>query len=111
MGKARRISILTIVLLLGACDEHDQRPVSVRGETPAEVASSIAALQHSLPPAKEAVFAQAVTTLTLVVPDKKDARSAGDMTPQFAAMVKGRSVDEIIQIANLYRLSVPMDRP
>jgi len=111
MKKTRRISIVMTALILGACDDHGQHLASVDGETPAEVALSITALRHGLPPAKEASFAQAVSTLTLVVPDKNDARAAGDMTPQFAAMVKGRSVDEIIQLADLYRLSVPKDRP
>lgn len=111
MTKARRISILMLALSLGACDVHRQQRLEVAGNSPQEIASSITYMRQTLDAKKEAQFAQAISTLSLVVPDKNDAAAIGYISPQFARLVHGRNVDQIIQLAELYRLSVPMDKP
>ncbi len=103
---------LAMPLATGGCN-HVFEAVDtgkITGESPRDVASSIVRLKARLPAGKRIEFGHAVTTLTLVVPDKQDPRSIGYMTPGFAAMVRGRSVDQIIQLAVLYRASVPRDR-
>lgn len=107
----QRITLGMMALALGACDTHPLRNREmIGGDTTAEIAISIASMRQSLKGEKQAKFTQAVASLTLAMPDKHDTASVGDMTPQFARMVKGRNADQIIQLAELYRLSVPMDR-
>ncbi|MCE7795591.1 hypothetical protein LWE61_03360 [Sphingobium sufflavum] len=110
--KIFRASTPALALVACACMHTDEVPDAPRiaGDTPRDVASSISRLKAGLEGKRQVAFEQAITTLALVSPDKNDARSIGNMTPQFARMVSGRSVDQIIQIADVYRASVPRDR-
>jgi hypothetical protein len=107
--------MLTLALAacpLGACNPHIhvQHSDAVSGDSPQEVAASITYMRQTLDAQKEAQFTQAISTLSLVVPDKNDGGSVGYISPQFTQMVKGRNADQIIQLAQLYRLSVPAAR-
>jgi hypothetical protein len=110
--RLRHAIALLLPLLTGACnhvfDVSDDARVT--GESPGDVASSLLRIRARLAPDKQVEFGQAVNTLTLAMPDKHDERSIGYMTPTFAAMVKGRDADQIIQLAALYRSAVPLDR-
>lgn len=68
-------------------------------------------MRSSLTGEKKARFESALNTLMLVTPDKDDSRAVGNLTPQFASMIHGRDADQIIQLADVYRGSVPMDHP
>lgn len=98
-------ALLPLIALLGGCGFV--RPDRIEGDTPQEVAYSLFEVQSHLDPDRAERFAQAITTLTLVVPDKNDARSIGYMSPQFARMVSGRSVDQVIALADTYRTAAP----
>lgn len=110
---ARIVAAIALSLLACACSHSHKTPdpAKIAGESPRDVASSIALLKAGLDPDKRLLFGQAVTTLTLVVQDKNDSRTIGYMSPHFAKMVHGRNVDQIIALADLYRASVPADRP
>ncbi|HEX7822918.1 MAG TPA: hypothetical protein VF463_20155 [Sphingobium sp.] len=104
---------VALPLLACACSHTDEFPDAPRivGDSPADVALSITRIKARLDPDKQVEFGHAVMTLALVSPDKNDARAVGNMTPHFAQMVKGRNADQIIQLAALYRASIPADRP
>ncbi|MFT3965355.1 MAG: hypothetical protein QM690_05690 [Sphingobium sp.] len=110
------LSSLSLAPLAGGCGthaldaEHAATSDAVRGESPLEVASSLQRMGSKLSPAKAQQFSNAVDTLTRVVPDQTDSRTVGNMSPQFVRMVQGRTADQIIQLAVLYRVSAPPDR-
>lgn len=91
--------------------EPDTITVTVAGETPGEIATSLRALPLTLPPERRQDFHYALETLKLAVPDKVDPRAVDGVTPQLAAIAKGRSAEGIIQAADLWRASVPLDPP
>jgi hypothetical protein len=110
MHNTCRAIVLAMTLFACGCSAAAfPDPDRIVGDTPGDIASSITRLKARLDPDRKAVFAEAVTTLTLVVPDKNDRRSIGYMSPDFVRMVSGRTVDQIVQLAVLYRLSVPRD--
>lgn len=84
---------------------------TVTGDTPAEVATALRVLPQTLPPERRQDFHYALETLRLVAPDKLDPRTVDGVTPQLAAMARGRSAEGIIQAAELWRASVPVDPP
>jgi hypothetical protein len=96
---------------MGACSSPRAETMRIVGDTPVEVASSIMLMETSLDVNRQAAFGEAVATLTLVVSDKMDGRTYGNISPEFVRLVQGRSADQVIQLAETYRLSVPMDRP
>lgn len=85
--------------------------VTVTGETPAEIATALRALPLTLPPERRQDFHYALETLRLVVPDKLDPRAVDGVTPQLAAMARGRTAEGIIQTAELWRASIPVEPP
>lgn len=85
--------------------------VTVTGETPEDVANALRALPLTLPPERRQDFHYALETLKLAVPDKVDPRTVDGVTPQLAAIARGRSAEGIIQTAELWRASVPVDPP
>lgn len=85
--------------------------LTVTGNTPSEVAQALRAMPETLPPERRVAFHYAVETLRLVVPDKNDPDTADGVTPQLAAMARGRDAEGIIQVAELWRASVPLDKP
>lgn len=109
--KIQRISLLAAALALAACDRHVVAHAGISGDSPQEIATSIRTMRMQLDGAKEAQFTQAIATLSLVVPDRNDSRTVGAISPQFSQMVRGRDADGIIQLAELYRNSVPEERP
>lgn len=112
MQNAFRGFSFLLPLLMCACSHVDEvpDPPRVAGNSPRDVAVSILRLKASLPAHKQVEFGHAVMTLALVSPDKSDDRTVGYMTPQFARMVAGRNADQIIDLAALYRASIPKDR-
>lgn len=109
--------LMVAALPLSACEEArwlgggEPAVMTVAGETPGEVATSLRAMPQTLPPERREAFHFALETLKLVVPDKVDPRTVEGVTPQLAAMARGRSAEGIIQTAQLWRTSVPVDPP
>ena len=116
MPAVRFLIVAAGSLCLAGCDKAiwlGGEPVAatVTGTSPGEVATALRALPLTLPPERHEAFHYAVETLKFVVPDKLDPRTVEGVTPQLAAMAQGRSAEGIIQVAELWRASIPVDPP
>lgn len=117
MWDGRFLWLIAAGLLLSGCEQirwlgqGDPAQTTVAGETPEDVANALRALPQTLPPERRQQFHYALETLKLAVPDKVDPRTIDGVTPQLAALARGRSAEGIIQAADVWRASVPVDPP
>lgn len=109
MWDRRCVTGLCLTVLLGACSLGSRHADAVEGDTPQEVATSILTIGADLDDDQSRRFFQAINTLKLMTPDKNDSRAIGYVTPQFAQMVRGRTVDQLIQMAAVARVGGPPD--
>jgi hypothetical protein len=102
----RRGAIMVALLLLAGCAAKPSGRIG--GDTPNEVALSITLLADDLPPEKQAAFTAAVDLLRMTATDRFGTSKFASVTPQMAMQLKGRTPEDVIQMATVYRNAVPV---
>lgn len=88
-------------LLLVACAAR--QPTVLEGDTALEMQSSILTLSAELTPYRRQEFDQAIATIIFSATDKRFTQRGDRLTPQSIAMLKGRTVHQVIEDAKLIR--------
>jgi outer membrane murein-binding lipoprotein Lpp len=99
-------AIIMAALFIAGCSAKKYDRIS--GDTPGEVAVSVTLVSDELAPDKKAAFTAALDLLRMTASDRAYASKFASVTPQMAQMLRGRSVDEVIQLANVYRTAIPV---
>jgi hypothetical protein len=100
----RCAAFLALVLLAGCAAEKYDR---IKGDTPNEVAVSVSLIAGELDPDKQAAFNSAVDLLRMTATDRYGSRFAS-VTPQMALQLRGRTAEDVIQMATVYRSAIPV---
>lgn len=99
----RGVSVLAVsaALFLAAC--ATKHPTVLEGDTALEMQSSILTLSADLPAHRRQEFDQAIATIIFSATDKRFTQRGDRLTPQSIAMLKGRTVHQVIEDAKLIR--------
>ena len=101
MHLLRKMLLPASILLLAGCAAKHATVLS--GDNAYEMQSSILTLAENLTPARRAEFNQAVATIVFQATDRRLAYDGDRLTPQSIQLLKGRTVNEVIETAKLIR--------
>jgi hypothetical protein len=103
---SRSAVIVTIALFAGcsAQNKYDR----VTGDTPSEISLSLTLMAENLPPEKQSAFIGALDMIRTTAQDRMMASKVASITPQMAQQLRGRTADDVIQMAAIYRSAIPV---
>ncbi len=93
--------ILAAALLVAGC--ATKHATVLEGDTALEMQSSILTLSAGLTPYRRQEFDQAIATIVFSATDKRFTQKGDRLTPQSIAMLRGRTVHQVIEDAKLIR--------
>lgn len=101
MFKFHNVLLAGLLLVAGACSPKG--PAALSGDSAYEMQMSIMKIAHSLPADRRDEFERAVETIMLSTTDRGLASSDNRLTTQAIALLKGRTVNQVIENAKLIR--------
>lgn len=102
MSIARKVAVsVAAVLLLAGCSTKPRGIVT--GDSAYEMRGSILTIARDLPAGRRDEFERAVETIMLATTDRRLSMSEDRLSPQAMSILKGRSVNQIIESAKLIR--------